>query len=169
MPHLDSAFNLARWLTHGNQEAEDIVQEAFLRAFKFFDSFHGDNGRVWLLGIVRNTFYTWYQQNKQQSQYTQYEDDLHSSEASFYRSAEESNPEAILMQKDSQRLLQEALRELPIEFREVMVMRELEDLTYKQIADIIQIPMGTVMSRLGRGRKQLAAILAAKTQQGGSQ
>lgn len=160
IPHINSAFNLARWLTHGHADAEDIVQEAYLRAFKFFDSFHGEDGRVWLLGIVRNTFYTWYQQNKGQSQYTQFQEELHSSiEESDLLDA--ANPERILIQKDSQRLLQQAMRELPIEFREVMVMRELEDLSYKQIADIIQIPMGTVMSRLGRGRKQLAVILAA--------
>ncbi len=159
MPHINSAFNLARWLTHGHADAEDIVQEAYLRAFKFFDGFHGEDGRVWLLCIVRNTFYTWYQQNKVQSQHTQFEEELHSSNEES-DILDDANPERILIQKDSQRLLQQAMRELPIEFREVMVMRELEDLSYKQIAEIIQIPMGTVMSRLGRGRKQLAAILA---------
>ncbi len=159
MPHINSAFNLARWLTHGHADAEDIVQEAYLRAFKFFDGFHGEDGRVWLLCIVRNTFYTWYQQNKVQSQHTQFEEELHSSNEES-DILDDANPERILIQKDSQRLLQQAMRELPMEFREVMVMRELEDLSYKQIAEIIQIPMGTVMSRLGRGRKQLAAILA---------
>lgn len=160
VPHINSAFNLARWLTHGHADAEDIVQEAYLRAFKFFDGFHGEDGRVWLLEIVRNTFYSWYQQNKFQRQHAQFEDGLHGSDEES-DSLDEANPERILIQKDSQRLLQRALRELPIEFREVMVMRELEDLSYKQIAEITQIPMGTVMSRLGRGRKQLAAILAA--------
>jgi RNA polymerase sigma factor (sigma-70 family) len=167
MPHLNSAYNLARWLTHGHTEAEDIVQEAYLRAFKFFDGFHGEDGRVWLLGIVRNTFYTWYQQNKTQNQHTPFEEDLHSSNTENFKSADD-NPEQILMQKDSQRVLNSALRALPIEFREVMVMRELEDLSYKQIAEIVQIPMGTVMSRLGRGRKQLATILAASAKNGGA-
>lgn len=159
IPHINSAFNLARWLTHGHADTEDIVQEAYLRAFKFFDSFHGEDGRVWLLGIVRNTFYSWYQQNKGQSPHMQFDEYLHGSneESDLLQDA---NPEHILIQKDSQRLLQQAMRELPTEFREVMVMRELEELTYKQIAEIIQIPIGTVMSRLGRGRKQLAAILA---------
>jgi RNA polymerase sigma factor (sigma-70 family) len=135
------------------------VQEAYLRAFNFFDGFHGEDGRVWLLGIVRNTFYTWYQKDKVDNQHTQFQEELHGSNEKFDM-LDDSNPERIMIQKDSQRLLQQAMRELPMEFREVMVMRELEDLSYKQIAEIIQIPMGTVMSRLGRGRKQLAAILA---------
>jgi RNA polymerase sigma factor (sigma-70 family) len=161
MPHIDSAFNLARWLTRGHQDAEDIVQESYLSAYNYFDGFRGEDGRVWLLGIVRNTFYTWYQKGKVNNQHTQYEEELHS----LNEVADEpnsSNPERILIQKDSQRLLQQAMRELPIEFREVMVMRELENLSYKQIAEIIQIPIGTVMSRIGRGRKQLAAILTEK-------
>ncbi len=159
MPHINSAYNLARWLTHGHADAEDIVQETYLRAFKFFDSFHGDDSRVWLLSIVRNTFYTWYSQNKVHNQNTPFEEDLQRTDAGAERSDAE-NPEHILLQKDSQRILNQALRELPIEFREVMVLRELEELSYKQIADIVQIPIGTVMSRLGRGRKQLAAILS---------
>lgn len=162
MPHLDSAFNLARWLTGNHQDAEDVVQEAYLRAFKFFDSFHGEDGRAWLLGIVRNTFYTWYQQNKAASQNVEFEEDLHSIQlqnASLHQS-ESYNPEAMLIQKDSQRQLQQALEALPVEFREVVVMHELEDLSYKQIAQIIGIPVGTVMSRLSRGRKALAKIIS---------
>jgi RNA polymerase sigma factor (sigma-70 family) len=162
MPHLNAAYNLARWLTHGHSEAEDIVQEAYLRAFKFFDGFHGEDGRVWLLGIVRNIFYTWYKHNKTQNQHTPFEEDLHGADINL----DDENPEQILMQKDSQRVLNSALRALPLEFREVMVMRELEELSYKQIAEIVQIPMGTVMSRLGRGRKQLATILAANAENG---
>lgn len=163
MPHLDSAFNLARWLTRSPQDAEDIVQEAYLRAFKFFDSFHGDDGRAWLLGIVRNTFYTWYQQNKSQTQNTEFEEELHSVQIEDAAATQyaDNNPEALLIKKDSQRQLQRALETVSVEFREVMVMRELEDLTYKQIAGIVGIPIGTVMSRLGRGRKQLAEILAS--------
>ena len=163
LPHLDSAFNLARWLTRSPQEAEDIVQEAYLRAFKFFDSFHGEDGRAWLLGIVRNTFYTWYQQNKAQAQNTQFEEELHGARLEDAADTQYAwhNPEALLIQKDNRRGLQQALEALPVEFREVIVMRELEDLSYKQIAGIVGIPIGTVMSRLGRGRKQLAEILAA--------
>ena len=163
LPHLDSAFNLARWLTRSPQDAEDIVQEAYLRAFKFFDSFHGEDGRAWLLGIVRNTFYTWYQQNKANAKSTEFEEELHSinAEDSAATQYADNNPEALLIQKDSQLQLQRALEAVSLEFREVLVMRELEDLSYKQIAGIIGIPIGTVMSRLGRGRKQLAGILAA--------
>ncbi|MEJ1958309.1 MAG: sigma-70 family RNA polymerase sigma factor [Nitrosomonadales bacterium] len=153
LPHLNSAFNLARWLARSHQDAEDIVQEAYLRAFKFFDSFHGEDGRAWLLGIVRNTFYTWYQQNKVQAQNIQFEEVLHSVEAADATAAQcsENNPEYLLIQQDSRRQMQQALEALPVEFREVMVMRELEELSYKQIAEIVGIPIGTVMSRLGRG------------------
>jgi RNA polymerase sigma-70 factor (ECF subfamily) len=163
LPHLDSAFNLARWLTRSPKDAEDIVQEAYLRAFKFFDSFHGEDGRAWLLGIVRNTFYTWYQQNISHAQSTEFEEELHSinAEDSAATQYADNNPEALLIQKDSQLQLQRALEAVSLEFREVLVMRELEDLSYKQIAGIVGIPIGTVMSRLGRGRKQLAEILAS--------
>jgi len=161
LPHLDSAFNLARWLTRSPQEAEDIVQEAYLRAFKFFDSFHGEDGRAWLLGIVRNTFYTWYQQNKAQALNTRFEEELHGAHLEDVADTREHDPEALLIQKDNRRELQLALEGLSVEFREVIVMRELEDLSYKQIAGIVGIPIGTVMSRLGRARKQLAEILAA--------
>jgi RNA polymerase sigma factor (sigma-70 family) len=163
LPHLDSAFNLARWLSRSHHDAEDIVQEAYLRAFKFFDGFHGEDGRAWLLGIVRNTFFTWYQQNKMQAKNTPFEEELHGAhlEDAAVTQFAEHNPEALLVQKDSQRQLQQALEAISVEYREVMVMGELEDLSYKQIAGIVGIPIGTVMSRLGRGRKQLAEILAS--------
>ena len=163
LPHLNSAFNLARWLTRSHQDAEDIVQEAYLRAFKFFDSFHGEDGRAWILSIVRNTFYTWYQQKKMESQNTQFEEGLQDNKAEDTTTMQyaDDNPEALLIQKDNRRELQQALEALSVEFREVIVMRELEELSYKQIAGIVGIPIGTVMSRLGRGRKQLAAILAS--------
>jgi len=164
MPHLDSAFNLARWLTRNHQDAEEVVQDAYLRAYRYFDGFHGEDGRAWLLGIVRNTFYTWYQQNKAGAQCTQFEEELHSTKSADDNVAidGEGNPESLLIQKDCQRQMQVALETLPLEFREVMVLRELEELSYKQIAGIAGIPIGTVMSRLGRGRKQLAEILAAQ-------
>lgn len=168
MPHLNSAFNLACWLTHNRQDAEDVVQEAYLRAFRFFDNFHGEDGRAWLLRIVRNTFYTWYQDNQKQRQETPFDEELHNID--FCRSIgaahADNDPEALLMQKDSEQQLQRALQALPLEFREVMVMRELEELSYKQIAGIVGIPIGTVMSRLGRGRKLLATLLAPGRQEG---
>jgi RNA polymerase sigma factor (sigma-70 family) len=162
LPHLNSAFNLACWLTRSRQDAEDVVQEACLRAFKFFDGFHGDDGRAWLLTIVRNTFYTWYQKNHEQKQNTLFDEGLHSVDAQDAAGMghADNNPETLLIRKDSERLLRQGLEALPLEFREVMVMRELEDLSYKQIAGIVGIPIGTVMSRLGRGRKLLAKILA---------
>ncbi|SDY43975.1 RNA polymerase sigma-70 factor, ECF subfamily [Collimonas sp. OK242] len=167
LPHLNSAFNLACWLTRSRQDAEDVVQEAYLRAFKFFDSFHGDDSRAWLLTIVRNTFYTWYQEQQKQRQQTVFDEDVHicqTGDGSGMAYAD-NNPETLLMQKDSERQLQQALQALPLEFREVMVMRELEELSYKQIAAIVGIPIGTVMSRLGRGRKLLATILAPARQE----
>ncbi|MDB5764392.1 MAG: polymerase subunit sigma [Herminiimonas sp.] len=167
LPHLNSAFNLACWLTRSRQDAEDVVQEAYLRAFKFFDSFHGEDGRAWLLTIVRNTFYTWYQENHEQRQNMLFDEALHSFEATDAVGMKhaDNNPETLLMHKDSERLLQQALEALPLEFREVMVMREMEDLSYKQIAGIVGIPIGTVMSRLGRGRRLLAKILAPVNQE----
>jgi RNA polymerase sigma factor (sigma-70 family) len=163
LPYLDSAFNLARWLTRSHQDAEDIVQESCLRAFKFFDSFHGEDGRAWMLGIVRNTFYTWYQQNRTQAQNTQFEEELHGAHLEDAADTQYAghNPEALLIREDNRRVLQQALEILSVEFREVIVLRELEDLSYKQISGIAGIPIGTVMSRLGRGRKQLAKILAS--------
>jgi len=160
MPHLNSAFNLACWLTRNRPDAEDVVQEAYLRAFKFFDSFHGDDGRAWLLTIVRNTFYSWHQQNRIQN--TLFDEQCHSPDGEHVVATQyvENNPENLLMQKDSQQQLLKALQALPLEFREVMVLRELEDLSYKQIAAIVGIPIGTVMSRLGRGRKLLEKVLA---------
>lgn len=162
LPHLDSAFNLARWLTRNQQDAEDIVQESYLRAFKFFDTFHGEDGRTWLLSIVRNTFYTWYQQNKPHNYISQFEQEIHSvnTNAADGWQVDDNKPEQMLIQADNRRLMQQALESLSVEFREVIVLRELEELSYKQIAIIIDIPIGTVMSRLGRGRKQLAEILA---------
>jgi len=159
LPHLNSAFNLACWLTHSQPDAEDVVQEAYLRAYRFFDGFHGGDGRAWLLTIVRNTFYSWYQERQKEPQASPFDEEMHHVDSLGQRPAD-NNPEALLISKDSERQLQQALQALPLEFREVMVMRELEELSYKQIAAIVGIPIGTVMSRLGRGRKLLAAILA---------
>ncbi|MGS0740518.1 sigma-70 family RNA polymerase sigma factor [Glaciimonas sp. GG7] len=155
LPHLNAAFNLASWLTHNRQDAEDIVQEAYLRAFTFFDSFHGDDGRAWLLTIVRNTFYTWYGQPHTHN--TAFDEQCHSPNGDNIAVAHyaDNNPENMLLQKDSQQQLLQALQALPLAFREVMVLREMEELSYKQIAAIVGIPIGTVMSRLGRGRQLL--------------
>jgi len=165
LPHLNAAFNMARWLTRNPQDAEDVVQEAYLRALKFFDSLHGEDARAWLLAIVRNTFYTWYREHHAQNEDMLFDEELHSPAiiASDAFQPTDDNPETLLMRKDSEQRLQQALFALPLEFREVMVLRELEDLSYKQISAIVGIPIGTVMSRLGRGRKLLARILAENT------
>jgi RNA polymerase sigma-70 factor (ECF subfamily) len=162
LPHLNAAYNLARWLTRNDHDAEDIVQEAYLRAFKFFDGFHGEDARPWLLAVVRNTTYTWLQQRREHSLDTPFEEDLHSLDESGSVKAlgqMDSDPESILAQRDDGRLLNRALEQLPAEFREVLVLRELEDLSYKEIASIASIPIGTVMSRLARGRKLLGECL----------
>lgn len=167
LPHLDSAFNLACWLTHNRDDAQDVVQEAAMRAYKYFSGFHGDDGRVWLLRIVRNTFYTWCRDDGA-APMTEFDEEAHSldeTEAAWPEHAP-SNPEAQMIRQDSDREVQQALAALPLEFREVVVLRELEDLSYKEIAAIVGIPIGTVMSRLGRGRKLLARKLGGTAVRG---
>lgn len=158
---MDSAFNLARWLARNDEDAEDIVQEAYLRAYTFFDGFRGDNGRPWLLQIVRNTFYTLHQQRKTEGESIAFDDALHGLGTDDLGGAPRAahEPEAHLCRKDDRRELDRALMALPAEFREVLVLRELEDLSYKEISGIAGIPIGTVMSRLARARKQLAHVL----------
>src|SRR5260221_7339852 len=158
LPHLDAAYNLARWLTRNDADAQDVVQEAYLRAFKFFGGFHGENGRAWLLGIVCNTSYTWMQRNRSTELNVPLDDELPEAEAN------DLSPEALLLQKADAELLRQALEELPLEFREVLVLRELEEMSYKQIALVADLPLGTVMSRLARARKRLQQILASHTQ-----
>lgn len=164
LPHMNSAFNVARWLTHNDQDAQDVVQEAYLRAFRFFGGFRGEDARAWLLSIVRNTFYTWHQQNRGHAAQTMmFEEDMHSLETSV--ADHDDSPEAMLIRSQSQKRVHKALLGLRLEYREVVVLRELEDLSYKEIAAIVGIPIGTVMSRLGRGRQQLAALLAPTDQE----
>lgn len=153
LPHLNAAYNLAHWLTRNDQDAEDMVQEAYLRAFKFFDGFHGTNSRAWLLTIVRNTCYTWLQQKQAPELTTSFDEELHSSESEAF------NPEDLLLHSANAQLLREVLEELPVEFREVIILRELEGLSYKEIATITDVPLGTVMSRLARARKRLQHCL----------
>jgi RNA polymerase sigma-70 factor (ECF subfamily) len=153
LPHLRAAYNLARWLTRDETDAEDVVQEAYLRAYKHFGSFHGGDGRPWLLAIVRNTCYTWMQHNRSPELTIPLDDELHEIES------KDLNPEALLLQSADTQMVRQALEELPVEFREVLVLRELEGLSYKEIADVADIPIGTVMSRLARARKCLQQIL----------
>jgi RNA polymerase sigma-70 factor (ECF subfamily) len=154
LPHLPAAYNLARWLTRNDHDAEDVVQEAYVRAFKFFRSFRGGDSRAWLLAIVRHTCYTWLQHNRGHELMTVFDEAIHSLDS------EGANPETILLQRANQQRLRQALEELPVEFREVIVLRELEGLSYKEIAAIADLPVGTVMSRLARARKRLQQTLA---------
>lgn len=126
-----------------------MVQEAYLRAFKFFTSFRGGDSRVWLLTIVRNTCYTWLQQQRAHELATSFDEEIHGA------ASDALNPEKLLLQSVDNQLLREALEELPVEFREVMILRELEGFSYKEITAIASIPLGTVMSRLARARKRL--------------
>jgi len=156
LPHIDAAHNLARWLLRNEQDAQDVVQEAYLRAFKSFAGFHGSNGRAWLLTIVRNTSYTLLKKNHAVDLTTTFDEEIHGS-------GEESvSPATILEHSEDAELIKEAMDELPAEFREILVLRHLEGLSYKEIADIAQIPQGTVMSRLARARAKLKEYLAAR-------
>jgi RNA polymerase sigma-70 factor, ECF subfamily len=161
MPHLDAAYNLARWLTRNDHDAEDVVQEAFVRAFRFLDGLRDASARPWLLAIVRNTAYSWMEKNRP-AEIVPIDDagtldDTH--ESIGHAVPAESNPEVILLQSANRKLVNQALEELPVALREVLVMRELEDMSYKEIAHVAAIPIGTVMSRLARGRAMLRATI----------
>ena len=156
LPHLDAAHNLAKWLLRNEQDAQDVVQEAYLRAFKSFGGFHGCNGRAWLLTIVRNTSYTLLKKNRVADLATPFDAEKH---ASIHESV---SPATILEQSEDTELIRGATDELPAELREVLVLRHQEGLSYKEIADIAQIPPGTVMSRLARARAKLRECLAVR-------
>ncbi len=156
LPHLDAAYNLARWLMRDAHDAEDMVQEAFLRAFQFFDRFHGGDSRAWLLAVVRNACYTRLKQNRARDLMTPFDEKIHGS------APDDSNPEDLLLRQVSAELLREAVEELPVEYREVLVLRELEGLSYKEIASVVNIPLGTVMSRLTRARARLQQSLGQR-------
>jgi RNA polymerase sigma factor (sigma-70 family) len=156
LPHLDAAYNLARWLTRNEADAEDVVQEAFLRAFRFYEDVHGSNCRAWLLTIVRNTCRTWLQANRAGEPTITFDEEMHTTET------QSASPDAALLANADREMLHQAIEELPVEFREVIVLRELEGVTYKEIAEIAGIPMGTVMSRLARARGRLQQCLARR-------
>lgn len=164
MPHLDAAYNLARWLTRNNHDAQDIVQEAYLRAFRFFDGFRGDDARAWLMAIVRNTCYSWLQQRRASPLAYDAEDTAEAIDGSATMERTDDDPAALLAHRDERQALARALEAVPLEFREILILRELEELSYKQIAAIADIPIGTVMSRLARGRKMLAETIKRMTQ-----
>jgi RNA polymerase sigma-70 factor (ECF subfamily) len=155
LPHLDAAHNLARWLTRNDHDAEDIVQEAYMRAFRFFDGFRGGDGRAWLLAIVRNTALTWLRRKKSLTQ-VEFDEETHG------RDAEAATVEARLVEGTKLAQVRDCLNLLPAEFREVVVMREMEEMSYRDIAEAASAPIGTIMSRLSRARQRLQDCLAAR-------
>src|SRR6202789_1522140 len=164
LPHMDAAYNLARWLVRNTSDAEDMVQEAYLRAFKFFGGYQGGDARSWVLKIVRNTSYSFLEKNRPADLAEEFDETIHTA------SAEQPGAEAVLLQSADSRMLREALDELPVNFREVLVLRELEGMSYKEIAEVTGGPIGTVMSGLARARTQLRERLLharAKEEQGG--
>ncbi len=157
LPHLDAAYNLARWLTRNDQDAEDVVQEAYLRAFRFFPGFRGGDARAWLMKIVRNSCYTWMHANRHQKDAIEFDEDL------FSADSRPLNPEEAVLQGDNGAMVRKALEQLPANAREVLVLRELEGMSYKEIADVTGMPAGTVMSSLSRARGRLRQILTELT------
>ena len=153
LPHLDAAYNLARWLAGNDHDAQDVAQEASLRAFKFFGGFHGENARAWLLSIVRNTFYTWLRKNRPKEKLVEIDDETLAIEDESAGAESASPPFA---DADAVRRV---IAELPVEFREIVILREMEGFSYKEIADLAEVPIGTVMSRLARARKLLQKSL----------
>jgi RNA polymerase sigma factor (sigma-70 family) len=153
VPHLDAAFNYARWLTRNDAEAQDVVQDAYIRALRFFSSLRGDDARAWLLTIVRNTWYGRFARQRAVGPPAVFDD------RTDPRLDDNLDPEALMIQQQTIETVRRAVEELPVDFREVIVLREFEGLSYKEIAAIVGIPIGTVMSRLARGRERLLAIL----------
>ena len=157
LPHMDAAYNLARWLLRNEDDARDVVQEAYLRAFRSFGGFHGSNGRAWLLTIVRNASYTWMKKNRRTVLAAPFEEDKPALEI------EVANPATMLEQNEQSELVRRALDQLPEEFREILVLRHLEGLSYKEIAEVADLAPGTVMSRLARARAKLKEFLRTRS------
>jgi RNA polymerase sigma-70 factor (ECF subfamily) len=151
LPHVDAAFNLARWLLRGRADAEDVAQEALLRACRYFPGFHGGDPRAWVLQIVRNTCYTWLEKNRLTELAVEFNEKFHQQN--------HATPERLAISGDDRERLTRALEALPPRFREVLILRELEGCSYKEIAAITSIPIGTVMSSLARARRQLCFFL----------
>jgi RNA polymerase sigma factor (sigma-70 family) len=162
LPHLDAAFNYARWLTKSDADAEDVVQDAAVRALRFFSSLRNDDARAWLLTIVRNTWYARFSKVGRADQHAVFDD------MKDERPDEQLDPEALVIQRQAVERVQRAIEELPADFREVIVLRELDGLSYKEIAAVIGTPIGTVMSRLARGRERLLAVLDPESPIGGA-
>ncbi len=155
LPHLDAAYNLARWLIGNDHDAEEVAQEACLRAFKFFNGFRGGDARAWLLTIVRRSAWTWLRSNRRHGASVEFDEELHGGEDLS------PTPETALVRAGDVESVRRAIASLPAVFREAIILRELEGCSYKEIADIAGVPIGTVMSRLTRARSQLQTALSA--------
>ena len=151
LPHMNAAYNLARWLMRNDSNAEDVVQEAYLRAFRFFDGFQGEDGRAWLLAIVRNTCRTALQKSGTEAKNTEFQEEIHL--------VDEASTETHLLRQDNIDSVRWCIEHLPPDYREVVVLRELQQMSYKEIASAISVPPGTVMSRLARARARLQDCL----------
>lgn len=161
LPHLDAAYNLARWLTRNEHDAQDVVQEAYIRAYRFFGNFRGGRTRPWLLKIVRNTCYTWLHQHRKNWAFEEADENEYGPDPLM------PNPEAALIKNERNTMLRDALERLPRHLREALILRELEGLSYKEIAKITGRPAGTVMSRLSRARNELRESLSHRTSAAG--
>ncbi len=162
LPHLNAAYTLARYLTRNDYEADDVVQDAFLRALKYFGGFRGEGSgasRGWLLAIVRNTAYTWQRRQRADTSAVEFDEAMHS------EAITEEHPESVFSRSAFRATLAETLDQLPPEFREVIVLRELEGLSYKEISTVAGVPVGTIMSRLSRARKRLSEVLTASDEE----
>jgi RNA polymerase sigma-70 factor (ECF subfamily) len=154
LPHLDAAYNLARWLVRNPSDAEDLVQEAMLRAVRFFGGYRGGDARSWLLAIVRRCCFTWLSRHRAADLAEEFDEKTHTT-------APPPNPESLSVAGDEAARLHRALEQIPAVFREAVVLRELEEMSYKEIAEVAGVSIGTVMSRIARGRERLREVLMA--------
>lgn len=162
LPHLSDAYTLARYLTRNDHDAEDVVQDAFLRAFNYRDTYRGEgsgSARAWLLAIVRNTAYSWRRRWTRTDVTTEFDETQHSDSIS------EQHPETTMVRGATRDAISAALEQLPAEFREVIILREVEGFSYREISEVAGIPVGTVMSRLSRARNRLQRALQHHTRE----
>jgi RNA polymerase sigma-70 factor (ECF subfamily) len=157
LPHLDAAYNLARWLTGNDQDAQDVVQESYLRAFRFFEGYRGGDGKAWLLTIVRNTCRTWQLRQNREKVAVPFDEISHGGNGLA------PDQEQSMVERERAAVLRTCIGTLPMDFRETLVMRELEEMSYQEIADALGVALGTVMSRLSRARKRLEECAASRT------
>jgi RNA polymerase sigma factor (sigma-70 family) len=154
LPLMPEAYNLARWIMKNEPDARDVVQDAYVKAFRYFESFHGDSGRAWLLRIVRNVCYDALRVRDSQRNIVSLDEETVAEVPDS-----KPGPNVLAIQNSTKLRIREALEALPLEFKTVIILREFDGLSYKEISDIAGVPVGTVMSRLSRARRQLAALL----------